>query len=110
MSHRMALALSVVLTFVLAAGVFAGRDWLFAAEPASNAAAVTPTSAVSDDPGGTNPRIIEIPLPETPERQTLRADDDRDDERDDDRDDDDRHEREEHDDDDDEDHGEDDDD
>jgi hypothetical protein len=66
----MAFALSLAFTLVLAAGVIAGRDRLFAA-PASDASPNTPASTVSlgdeDTPAvtttGAAPRIIEIPLP-----------------------------------------------
>jgi hypothetical protein len=72
MSHRTALTLSIILTFVLAAGIIAGRDRLFTAEAAPNAASVTsaPTVATGNESSvsqreasTTGPRVIDIPLP-----------------------------------------------
>jgi hypothetical protein len=72
MSHRTALTLSIILTFVLATGIIVGRDRLFTAEAAPNAASVTsaPTvatgneSSVSErEASTTGPRVIDIPLP-----------------------------------------------
>ena len=71
MSQRKAFALSLVFTIVLAAGVVAGRDRLFAApasDPTPNApAATTILSGNASEPAltttGSAPRVIEIPLP-----------------------------------------------
>jgi hypothetical protein len=85
MSHRLALALSIALTLVLAAGIFAGRDRLFEAAADAGPSTVTPAPAVSLDDavsgseqvvGKTAPRVIEIPLPTTEQRSSLRQEDD----------------------------------
>ena len=71
MTHRMALVLSIALTLLVSAGVFAGRDRLFAPEPVSSA--VTATSPAAQAPGSaltgqvttTTPRIVTVTLPPT---------------------------------------------
>jgi hypothetical protein len=72
MSHRTALTLSIILTLVLAAGIIAGRERLFTAEAAPNAAGVTsaPSVATGNDSSvsereanATGPQVIDIPLP-----------------------------------------------
>jgi hypothetical protein len=80
MSHRLALALSIALTLVLAAGIFAGRDRLFEAAADAGPSTVTPAPAVSLDDAvsgseravsGAAPRVIEIPLPSNEQRSSL---------------------------------------
>ena len=71
MTQRIALVLSIVLTLLVSAGVFAGRDRLFA--PESAASSYTATSSAADSPGDnqpgqlprTNPRIVTVTLPPT---------------------------------------------
>jgi hypothetical protein len=73
----MAFAASLLLTLVLAAGIFAGRDRLFAAESISTPdTLVTSTRETAGETAAdTAPRIIEISLPGS-EEQTLRPRDD----------------------------------
>ena len=84
MSHRSALVLAIALTLVLAAGIVAGRDRLFKAATDTGPAIVSQGPAVSLDDlvsgseqavGGTAPRVIEIPLPTTEQRSSLRQGD-----------------------------------
>ncbi len=71
MTHRVALVLSIVLTLVLSAGVFAGRDRLF--EPEAVASPATATSRAVQSSGSglpgqlstTTPRIVTVTLPTT---------------------------------------------
>lgn len=71
MTHRAALIFSLLLTLVVGAGVFAGRDRLFA--PESAASSYTATSPAAQSPGdnqegeltSTNPRIVTVTLPPT---------------------------------------------
>lgn len=68
MTHRTALALSLVLTLMLGAGVLVGRDRLFAAEtsadpPTAPSVAQTTASFPSSSLTGAGPRIVEVPLP-----------------------------------------------
>jgi hypothetical protein len=70
MSHRTALALSIMLTLVLAAGIIAGRDRLFAAEAAPSASGIpsvqtteSTATASEREANATGPQVIEIPLP-----------------------------------------------
>ena len=71
MTHRMALVLSIALTLLVSAGVFAGRDRLFAPEPATSA--VTATTPAAQAPGSTlagqltstSPRVVTVTLPPT---------------------------------------------
>ncbi|MBL8129953.1 MAG: hypothetical protein U0Z70_16925 [Thermomicrobiales bacterium] len=71
MTHRVALVLSIVLTLAVSAGVFAGRDRLFAPENAASSSAVTSSAAQSPGDGQagqltrTVPRIVTVPLPPT---------------------------------------------
>jgi hypothetical protein len=71
MTHRLALVLSIALTLVVGAGVFAGRDRLFAPESAASPATVTSSAAqpASDTQAGqltrTSPRIVTVTLPST---------------------------------------------
>jgi hypothetical protein len=85
MSHRSALALSIALTLVLAAGIFAGRDRLFEAAAGAGPATVSPAPAVSLDDAvgasrvpvaGVAPQVIEIPLPSIDQRSPLSQEDD----------------------------------
>jgi hypothetical protein len=97
MTHRAALFLSIALTLFLAIGVLIGRDRLFTAEAAVEPVVVTLTPAIvgddalsgaARDVAGTEPRVIEIPLPVNPEgaiggdRERTRDDRDDDHERD----------------------------
>lgn len=77
MTQRVAIILSIALTLVVSAGVFAGRDRLFA--PESAASSYTATSSAAPSPGDrqspeanqagqltrTTPRIVTVPLPPT---------------------------------------------
>ena len=72
MTHRLALVLSIVLTLVVATGVLAGRDRLFAPEQAGGASTVTTeaSASTSDTQAGqltpTSPRIVTVTLPAAP--------------------------------------------
>jgi hypothetical protein len=88
MSHRLALVLSIVLTLILAAGVLAGRDRLFAVDANAGAATTPPAvTSASSLPGVSTddsaaPRVIEIPLPASaPRHESLARGDDDDHER-----------------------------
>ena len=81
MSHRTALAFSILLTLILAVGIIAGRDRLFTATAEADPAAVAPGSNIalddaikgSEQPAlSTAPRVIEIPLPSAEPRGDLR--------------------------------------
>ena len=71
MTHRAALIVSLFLTLAVSAGVFAGRDRLFA--PERTASSYTATSPAAQSPGdnqpgqltSTNPRIVSVTLPPT---------------------------------------------
>jgi hypothetical protein len=84
MSHRLALALSIALTLVLAATIFAGRDRLFEAAAGAGPATVTPAPAKPLDDAvseshvsvaGVAPQVIEIPLPGMDQQSTLSQED-----------------------------------
>lgn len=72
MSHRLAVALSIAITVVLAAGIVAARDRLFVAESAAGQSVATAAAVVDPGAGSSKPaatgsaaasRIIEIALP-----------------------------------------------
>lgn len=74
MSHRSALNVSIVLTVILAIGIFAGRDRLFESTADAVPSSIAPAPAASLDDAvrgseqpaiSTAPRVIEIPLPAT---------------------------------------------
>lgn len=77
MTHRTALALSIVLTLVLATGILAGRERLFQTGATADISGLTSAQEISPDgvlaeaatsgetATGAAPRIIEIPLPVT---------------------------------------------
>lgn len=79
MTHRAALVLSIVLTLLVGAGVFAGRDRLFA--PESLASSATFTTAAAQSPGAnqagqlttTSPRIVTVTLPTTTSSASTQA-------------------------------------
>ncbi len=85
MSHRSALALSIALTLVLAAGIFAGRDRLFESAANAGPSTVSPVPAVSLDDAvseshvpvaGVAPQVIEIPLSSVDQLSSLSQEDD----------------------------------
>jgi hypothetical protein len=61
-SHRVALALSIALTLVLATGVVAARDRFFAAPPLAGQPVAMSLSPATGETSSA-PRVIEIALP-----------------------------------------------